>query len=93
MPITPHLEIPAELRQAEKPANPAARQLAEAASVLSQHPSPSQPSLRPPTLKANNGWSGSGQAFYVAGFTRKLCALGHSWGQKTLVSPLSSNSH
>lgn len=73
--------------QAGKPLNSTDRQLAETAPVLPPPPPDPHPGLCPPTLKANNGWSGSGQAFYVVSFTRKLCALGHSWGQKTLVSP------
>lgn len=51
MPITPHLEIPAELLQAGKPANSTARQLAETAPVLSQRPHPLPPRPVSPYLE------------------------------------------
>lgn len=69
VPITPHLEIPAGSKEAGMPNHLSAAWLAA--------PGLTHPPDCLPTLKANSGRAGNSQAFSVASFTGKHCALGH----------------
>lgn len=84
MPITPHLEIPAALLQAGKPANFTARQLAETGPVLSQHPHPLPPWPVSPYLEGEQWLVGKWPGLLCCELHKKIPCVGSLLGPENL---------